>query len=280
MSVCTICKVKVAQRPFYFPLTNQPLYSYEELCYYIYYHPSFFSKEFMNEEFKEWLLKEVGGKELVERLYALERERASERIFLLELVTAYNYLPTSSVQVLLKEYDLIQSKDSWMKKKYFADDLFRVGCYDKAQKLYEELLDEIPLLPENYKWVGQVYYGIGSCFARNMEYEQSAIFYSKSFFYTKEKQCKYCYWSILYLMGKVKEIKEDIQGDPVLMEYYTDFIETMEDKTEGLLIESIYDTIEKEGQSQRDSEAESRNYLVSKWKRNYRKKKMYQYQLR
>lgn len=278
MSDCTVCKTLVAKNPFYFPITGQPLYSYEELCYYLYQYPSFFTKEIVNSSLKNWLLNELDAKELVEKLHRLDREKAIERNYLLTLLTSYSYLPISSIQVILKEYDFVCEKGNWIKKKYYADDLFQVKCYEKAEKLYIELLKEIPYIPENFMWIGQVNYGIASCFAQNMEYEKAATYYHQAYQLTKKKQCKWNYWRCLYLIGDLQAVKEDVKGEQTLIEDYTDFIQEIEEEIEGLFLGETYDIIE--GIDIEDSiKIMKRRKIISKWKQQFQKDNIYQYHM-
>ena len=279
MSSCTQCKTLIAKNPYHFPVTGQLLYSYEELCYYLYQHPSFFSKDMINLEFKHWLLYELGAKELIDKLNRLERENTIERNYLLTLMTAYPYLPISSVQVMLKEYDFLQEKGSWMKKKYYADDLFRVGCYHKAEKLYKELMEEIPNLPENLLWIGQVNYAVASCFARKMDYSEASKYYAMAYQVTKKKECKFNYWRCLYLLGDLQAVKDDIKGKQELFEDYTEFLQEVEDETEGLFLQENYDIIEGMELIEPMIQSDKWSQLVTKWKRQFQKDSMYQYHM-
>lgn len=279
MSNCTECKTLIAKNPYHFPVTGQLLYSYEELCYYLYQHPSFFSKEMINLELKHWLLYELNAEELVEKLNRFDREGAIERNYLLTLMTAYPYLPISSIQVMLKEYDFLYDKGSWMKKKYYVDDLFRVECFHKAEKLYKELVEEIPDLPENFLWIGQVNYGIGSCLAQKMDYSKASKYYAKAYQLTKKKECKFNYWRCLYLLGDLQAVKDDIQGKQELFEDYTEFLQEIEDKMEGLFLQENYDIIDEMGLIDPKIKNEKWNKLVTKWKRQFQKDSMKQYHM-
>lgn len=279
MSSCTQCKTLVAKKPYLFPVTGQLLYSYEEFCYYLYQHPSFFSKDIINTELKHWLLDELDAKELVEKLNRLNREGTLERNYLLTLMTAYPYLPISSVQVILKEYDFLQEKGGWTKKKYYADDLFRVGCYHKAEKLYKELIEEIPNLPENSLWIGQIYYAMASCFARNMKYDEASRYYAGAYQLTNKKECKFHYWKCLYLLGELQAVKDDIKGNQDLFEDYAEFLQELEDETEGLFLQENYDIIDEMELNTSVIQDDKWKKIVSKWKQQFRKNSMYQYHM-
>ena len=80
MSKIIICREKTAETPFVFLNTKVEIYTYEELCFYIYNNTVLISKSTLSEKLFSWIRDELGMTQLAERLFALSNKVSLRRI--------------------------------------------------------------------------------------------------------------------------------------------------------------------------------------------------------
>ena len=71
MSKIILCSNKVAETPFTFLNTKVEIYTYEELCFYIYNNTMLISKSSLSEKLFNWIRVELGMEELADKLFGM-----------------------------------------------------------------------------------------------------------------------------------------------------------------------------------------------------------------
>lgn len=274
MARVIVCETKIARKPFCFPITGQNLYSYEELCYYIKQYPALFQEDFVSDTLIQWLVEEIQAKTLAEKLMRLKTENVQSRLYVVAILEAYPYLSARTMKDTIAKLDFLRLKEPWFQRKEYADDLYRAGYPKQAKKLYDRLVDEVPKTEENKKRISEIWHGRGSCFAKNMQYEEAADSFKKAMEYDDEKRSKRSYWTSLYLLGKKEVIEEEIKASKEEEQTYKKFLEEMQEKEEQLQYNRDYQKLQKAVELK--EEGYSKEYqkktkvLITKWKSDYR----------
>lgn len=274
MARVILCTTKIARKPFCFPITGQNLYSYEELCYYIQHYTALFQEDFVSEELIQWLVEEVEATSLAEKLVYLKREKVQSRLYVLAILETYPYLSAKVMKEVIGELDRLRLKEPWFQRKEYADALYRAGCPKQAKKIYDRLVDEIPKTEENKKVIGAVWHGRGSCFAKDMQYQEACDSFRKAIEFGGEELSKKSYWMSLYLLGQKEVIQEEIEKEGLDIKIYHDFLKEVEEKEAMLEYNRDYQKLQKALQLK--EEGYDRQYqkkikeLTTKWKNDYR----------
>ena len=75
MSKVILCSSKTAETPFTFLNTKVEIYTYEELCFYIFNNTVLISKSVLSEKLFNFIRDELGMEELADKLTGLMNRR-------------------------------------------------------------------------------------------------------------------------------------------------------------------------------------------------------------
>ena len=103
MSKIIICREKTAETPFVFLNTKVEIYTYEELCFYIYNNTVLISKSTLSEKLFSWIRDELGMTQLAERLFALSNKVSFAQDMLVEILNAGDYYTPEEIKEYLKK---------------------------------------------------------------------------------------------------------------------------------------------------------------------------------
>ena len=99
MSKIIVCTTKQAETPFTFLNTKVEIYTYEELCFYIYNNTVLISKSSLSDKLFDWIRNEIDMPELADRLTGLANKTAFAQDLLVEILNAGNYYEPSEIKV-------------------------------------------------------------------------------------------------------------------------------------------------------------------------------------
>ena len=84
-----LCETRPAKTSYIFPNTKIEVFSYEELCYYIYNNIALISEEYIGVPLFIWIRNELGLSELADVLYKLKEKETSDLTDLLTAILTY-----------------------------------------------------------------------------------------------------------------------------------------------------------------------------------------------
>ena len=91
MSQIILCTSKQASTPFTFLNTKVEIYTYEELCFYIYNNTVLISKSALSDKLFNWIREELGMEELADKLVGLMNKTTYAQDLLIEILSAGDY---------------------------------------------------------------------------------------------------------------------------------------------------------------------------------------------
>ena len=226
-----LCETRPAKTSYIFPNTKIEVFSYEELCYYIYNNIALISEEYIGVPLFIWIRNELGLSELADVLYKLKEKETSDLTDLLTAILTYReYYSIPEVKDFILKRERIKNLDMPKLRKLQADGFLRYHKYLKALSIYDEILEQNPLEKGEFikkgEFFGAIYHNRGVALANNFELEAAVDSYLKSYELTGNKKSIYEYLLIMATMKDVEDIKE-------LASYY--HVEELVDK--------IYDAI-------------------------------------
>ncbi|MBQ8983213.1 MAG: hypothetical protein IJ079_06445 [Lachnospiraceae bacterium] len=180
MSRLILCENRQAVVPYTFMNTKVEVYSYEELCFYIYNNVALLYPEQFGERFVQWLRTELAMNELADRVFAGITEGASLNAILVTILSGGQYYDQGEIQHFLDKQELAALLSEEEKLKLKADSFLMYKRFLKAISLYDEILRK-----ENedtdQRFIGDVYHNKGVALAKNMELSKAKLCFLEAY---------------------------------------------------------------------------------------------------
>ena len=135
-----LCKGALAKEPYIVPVSEVPVYSLEELCYYMYNNIYSITEEFFDERLVTWLREEVNCDSLSKKMEVLIQQRHDVKDLVVTLLCSCDYYKEEEVRNLVEVLNRISHLPPHKKNKIKADAYLSAGKYGKSLQEYKELL--------------------------------------------------------------------------------------------------------------------------------------------
>lgn len=227
MSRVILCETKEAATSYIFPNTKIEVFSYEELCFYIYNNIALISEEYIATPMFNWIEEELGLSDLAGLLREMKEKDSNDLTDLLTAILTYKeYYTIPEVKEFILQMERMKGLSKPQFRKMQADGFLRYHKYLKAVAIYDEILEQNPELgPDSF--LGAIYHNKAVALAYNFELEEAVKCYLKAYELTGSRQSIYEY----LLLEATMRSREDIE---ILAKYY---------HVEDMAI-TIYDAIE------------------------------------
>lgn len=222
-----LCETTPAKTSYIFPNTKIEVFSYEELCYYVYNNIALISEEYIGVAMFNWIEEELKLPELAEQLRVIKEKETTDLTDLLTMILTYKeYYTIPEVKEFIFRMERMKGLTPPQFRKMQADGFLRYHKYLKAAAIYDEILDQYPDM-QNEKLLGAIYHNKAVAMAHNFELKAAMDAYLKAYELTRDSRSIYGY---LLLMAAMRE-RTDVE---VFAKFYG--VEDMLDK--------IYNAIE------------------------------------
>ncbi|MCM1158232.1 MAG: hypothetical protein NC300_09330 [Bacteroidales bacterium] len=200
-----LCETKPAKASYIFPNTKIEVFSYEELCFYLYNNIALISEEYIGTPMFNWIEHELGLPELAGKLKVIREKETTDLTDLLTTILTYKEFYTiPEVKEFILQMERMKGLSAPQFRKLQGDGFLRYRKYLKAAAIYDEILEQYPKM-QNEKLLGAIYHNRAVAMANNFELEAAMESYLKSYKLTKNAGSLYEY---LLLMATVKEPSE------------------------------------------------------------------------
>ncbi len=178
MSKVWICKKKTADIPFLLEEQRINLYSFEELCYYLYHNVDVIEESFFDEKLLVWLEQELNLNALCGKLR--EGIAQGQKWFwcMEEILWESGYYTKKELETVQETVSrMIQARPE-ERRKLRADKMLLEGKYKRAVREYQQLLlQDVPdRLLESKIW-----HNMGTAYARQFLFERAAECYERAY---------------------------------------------------------------------------------------------------
>ncbi len=239
-----ICETKTTNIPYTFENTKVEVFSYEELCFYLYNNSAIISLEQMDIKFVTWIAHELAMVDLAENITKLRAKEAILMDILVEIFTAKNYYTIDEVKIFIKQYERLRNLDQYEREKIKGDCFLAYKRYIKAADIYEELLTKEAEIG-NKELVGNIYHNHGIALAHNLEINEARLSFLTAFTYNGNMESLKASFLVLASQGDESRVKKEMQKYNLPYEFYQDLLEEFEDTREDIRNMSIYAKVEK-----------------------------------
>lgn len=207
MARVILCDTKTATTSYVFPNTKIEVFSYEELCYYIYNNIALISEEYVGKKMFDWIEKEIEMPELALKLRVVkDKENTDLTDLLTTILTHKEFYTIPEVKEFILQIERMKGLTPPQFRKKQADGFLRYRKYVKAASIYDEILEQYPDM-KNDKLLGAIYHNRAVALANNFELEAALQSYQKAYELTKNKETIYQY---LVLLATMKD-KSDVE---------------------------------------------------------------------
>ena len=213
MARVILCDTPIAKTSYIFPNTKIEVFSYEELCYYVYNNIALISEEHIDKKLFTWIEKEIDMPELALKLRVVKEKESTDLTDLLTtILTHKEFYTIPEVKDFILQVERMKGLTPPQFRKKQADGFLRYRKYVKAASIYDEIIAQHKDM-KNDNLLGAIYHNRGVALANNFELEEAVKSYQKAYELRKDKQSVY---QCLLLLATMKD-KSEVE---VLAKYY------------------------------------------------------------
>ena len=185
MSKIIICREKTAETPFVFLNTKVEIYTYEELCFYIYNNTVLISKSTLSEKLFSWIRDELGMTQLAERLFALSNKVSFAQDMLVEILNAGDYYTPEEIKEYVEAWQKYKKLPRLKRYKLKADAYMLARRFIRAATIYDDIIDNEKEIQDKV-FLANVYHNRGVAAANNMDTDDARKFFLRAYELVRE----------------------------------------------------------------------------------------------
>jgi tetratricopeptide (TPR) repeat protein len=224
MSKLILCTSKTAETPFTFLNTKVEIYTYEELCFYIYNNTVLISKSSLSDKLFEWIRTELGMEDLADRLIGLMNKTTYAQDLLIEILTAGDYYTTEEIKSYTEAWQKYRKLDKLQKAKLKADGYLAYRRYIKAATFYDDIIQETNEDTDPV-FVGNIYHNRAVAAANNMELDEAKSYFMKAYELNENPDSLRSYFYIVAITGDTSSLRNEIRYMGLPDEYLEEIME-------------------------------------------------------
>ena len=218
MSKIILCTSKTAETPFTFLNTKVEIYTYEELCFYIYNNTVLISKLSLSDKLFEWIRDELGMDELADKLIGMMNKTAYAQDLLIEILSAGNYYTIEEIKNYAEAWQKYRKLDRLQKAKLKADGYLAYRRYIKAATFYDDIIDEIEEGTDPV-FLGNIYHNRGVAAANNMDLEEAKEYFLKAYELNDNPDSMKSYFYIVAITSDTSTLRTEIRNQGLPDDY-------------------------------------------------------------
>ena len=278
MGKVILCEKQQAIIPYMFVNTKVEVYSYEELCFYIYHNVALLHKEQFRTRFITWLHTELGMNELADKIQNRMDADAALNTILVDILSAGSYYDTAEIKQFVDKQELLSLLPPEERIKLKADSFLMYKRVLKAVSLYDDILRKEDTL-EDKRFVGDVYHNKGVALAKNMELSKAKLCFLEAF----NRNQKQGSLEAFIMLRILEEPKDEASREVIWKEAeafgmdeadYNRIIMLVEDAVDDSKSTAVYKRYEKAIYNMNHGDLEAFNQrvdmLLNQWKEEFR----------
>ena len=242
-----ICQTKEGKQPFVFENARIDVYSYEELCYYIYYNIPMLEENTITDKLLQWLIEELDLNELADKIRRQKDLQNEASVY--QTILGYRpYFTKREIDEFLIAFEEYRLLSTFQKQKKKADSLLLYKRYTKAFHIYETIAMQMEqqdeMTREQKIFLGNIYHNMAVCQGKNFEWEQARQDFRKAYSLNKNSESLKEYFFILMLGGFDDILEEEKKKFCLSEDFFLDIqdeIQDSEKEVEGMEIHKKFE---------------------------------------
>lgn len=273
MGKVILCEARQAVVPYTFMNTKVEVYSYEELCFYIYNNAVLLNPEQFQGRLVQWIKTELGMEGLAGKLMELLAGDSSFIEILVAILSAGSYYETAEIRQFIDKQELVTLLPAEEKTKLRADSFLMYKRVLKAISLYDGILRQEETI-EDKKFLGDVYHNKGVALAKNMELAKAKLCFLEAYERNKKKPSLEAYIMIRLLEAPVETVQSEAETFGMEEPDFARARMLLEDAVEDSRNTAVYTRYEKALYNKNHGDYEAFNQrvdmLLNQWKEEFR----------
>lgn len=207
-----LCETVSAHHPYYIEELDLNIFSIEELSYIIYEHPLLVIEDFVSPGLLSFIKNDLKLGNLGIQLEKMYSDKVADEhiiLYILDYVDFYTGAEVSRYRATLANYKKLKRAE-FLKEK--ADYMFRQRRFGKAIRFYGIITKSHFDRTINEKFMGKVYYNMGSAYANLFLYNKAYQAYIRAYRYLRDGNII----KKIYYLSKIDEVigqKEKYQSN-------------------------------------------------------------------
>lgn len=245
MGKIIICRNKSAENPYIFLNTKIAVYSYEELCYYIYNNVVLMGDEDISGKLIKWIEKDIEMPELAEKLTLLMNKNAFIQDMMVEILVAGNYYSNEEIRAFMAECQRLRNLKDYEVDKLRADGYLRYKHYIKAGAIYDDIIDKLE--KENIRdvFLGNVYHNKAVSLAGNLQMTEAKEYFLKAYPLNANRESLTEYFYVLAVTEDSATLQRELKHRNMPADMFDNIMMEIGDSKEDVREMPIYNKVQK-----------------------------------
>lgn len=239
MSKIIVCSPKQANTPYTFLNTKVEIYTYEELCFYIYNNTVLISKSALSDKLFDWIRYEIDMPELADRLTGLANKTAFAQDLLVEILNAGSYYEPEEIKVYIEAWQKYRKLTAPQRMKLKADGYLGYRRYIKAASIYDDIIDKQEEITDR-AFLGNIYHNRAVAAASNMDTEDAKKFFLKAYELNGNPESLRGYFFVLAVKEDTATLKQEMRKMDLDEEYFEEIMMEIGDSKDDVREMTIF----------------------------------------
>lgn len=206
-----LCQVKKAAKPYYIESISTPVYTIEELCYYLYENICLIDETIINEALCDWIRDELGLKKLYRQLYDQLEKKEGISFFILPIFREIGYLSAERMREVREKLNRLEIQPEDSRQKMKGDYLVKCGMYANAMHEYYQILARRGPGNLGAQFYAEIWNNLGCAYARLFLFEEAGDCFLRAWKQVRTKEMLRKYVSILPLYLSEEQYKSKLE---------------------------------------------------------------------
>lgn len=239
MAQIILCTSKTAETPFTFLNTKVEIYTYEELCFYIYNNTVLISRSVLSEKLFDWIRDELGMYELSDKLMGMTNKTTYAQDLLIEILNAGSYYTVEEIKTYAETWQKYRKLDKLQKAKLKADGYLAYRRYIKAATFYDDIIEETDDNTDRV-FLGNIYHNRAVAAANNMDLDDAKKYFMKAYSLNENPDSLKSYFYIVAITADTATLRNEIRQIGLPDEYLEEIMSEIGDSKDDVREMTIF----------------------------------------
>ena len=245
MGKIIVCKTKTAENPYIFLNTKMAVYSYEELCYYIYNNVVLIADEDISHKLIQWIENEIDMPELSEKLNFMLSKNSFIQDMMVEILMAGNYYSNEEVRLFMAECQRLRNMKDYELEKLRADGYLRYRHYIKAGAIYDDIIERLEKEKIRDVFLGNVYHNKAVALAGNLQMTEAKEYFLKAYPLNANRESLIEYFCVVAVTEDSATLQKELARRGMPADMFDNIMMEIGDSKEDVREMPIYNKVQK-----------------------------------
>jgi len=239
MGKLIVCSSKQAETPFTFLNTKVEIYTFEELCFYIYNNTVLISKSALSERLFNWIRDELDMPQLADRLTGLANKTPFAQDLLVEILNAGEYYTPEEVKTYAAAWQKYRKLSPLQREKLKADGYLGYRRFIRASIIYDGIIEQEEEIQDR-EFLGNVYHNRAVAAANNLDTEDAKKFFLKAYDLNSNQESLKGYFYVVSATEDIMTLKNEVHKMGLSERYFEDIMMEIGDSKDDVREMTIY----------------------------------------